>query len=335
MTEPLVFTHVSTDRPIEALTNRRGYGGKATLVGKPAGFWMAPGLSWVALIAARDSWEIAGEIVPTVRPGERFRHTLAFYKDVFETERVPDFTAGTSLNPLGASALDHTHFVYQVELPSDVVSETPDRTKLFRLTAGGLDDFLALVDPWYDSTLAGTTAQYPRTKPFGPRLADYYELVMAPVWGGILFDASLFTPELTAAHRWIHDLEIPTMCLWNPVDVLALPATETNFQTSLKAVLTLVGDAQSLAKTILTGRQFTGRTPPLKPYLPMLFVAGVTTDDRLVMIMRKGKIAPGAKRDGKIVLSGGRRGRTFRRKPKRKNKNGSRSTRKSKHGRNQ
>lgn len=327
----MMFTHISTDRPIDALTNRRGYGGKATMVGKPAGFWMASELSWVSLVASRQSWEIASDIVSVVRDSDRFRHTLEFYKDAIEDVRVPDFTPGTTLNPLGGSAVDHTHFVYQVELSPDAMSDTPNRTKLFRLTAPALDSFLAAVDPWYESTLAGTTAQHPRDKPFGKRLADYYEVVMAPVWGGILFDESLFTPDLKATHRWIHDTEVASLCLWNPVDVLKLPETDTNFKPFLKAVLTLVGSAASLAKTILKGREFTGRTPPLKPYLPLLFVAGVTTSDTLVMIMRKGTLVQGAKQDGKIVLSGGRRGRTFRRKPKRSNKNGHRFTRKSKH----
>ena len=60
--------------------------------------------------------------------------------------------------------------------------------------------------------------------------------------------------------------------------------------------------------------------PPLEPYRSKLYVAGLLADKSgVVMILRKGQ----------GELKGGGRGRTFRRKPKRRNKNGGRSTRKS------
>jgi hypothetical protein len=332
---PQVFTHVSTEIPIKFVANRVGAGGKATLVGKPAGFWMAPGLSWVALVNSRQSWEIAAEIVPLVRPADRFSHTLEFYEDVFEEKRVPDYVPGTPLKKIFASTIfDKTHYVYQVEIPASTIVETfdaPDPKQVFRLTAPALEAFLAKVDPWY-KTIAGTTAQYPKEKPFGGRLADYYREFMAPKWGGIFFDASLFTEELKTKHRWIHDLEIPSLCLWKPLDVLNLPASETNFEPFLKAVLTLVGDKQALAEKIHKGHGPSVTPIPLKPYINKLYVAAWTADDTLVMIMRKGKFVESSKPGGKLALPGGRRlrGRTFRRTFRRRDKNGGRLTRKSK-----
>ena len=337
-----LFTHVSTDVPIQFLTNRAWAGGKAALVGKAAGFWMAPGLSWIALVTSRQSWEIAAEVVTEVRESDRFTHTLEFYEDVLGGKPIPDYTPGTPLKRIGNSTVfDKTHYVYQVEIPDDVFvekDEAPDRTKVFRLTAPALDTLLAKVNPWYDATVAGSTAQYPEAKEFGGRLADYYREFMAPKWGGIFFDASLFTEELKEKHQWIKDTEIATLCLWNPLDVLKLEATDTNFQPFLKAVLTLAGDTKTIVEKIKVGHAPSVTPIPLKPYFSKLYIAGWTTDDKLVMIMRKGRFVESAKdASGKgVLLPGGRRrsrGRTFRRKPMRRHKNGGRPTRKSKHGR--
>jgi hypothetical protein len=49
---------------------------------------------------------------------------------------------------------------------------------------------------------------------------DYYEEVMRPIWGGIHYDVSLFTPELKAKYPYIQYVEIPSGCLWHPKEVM-------------------------------------------------------------------------------------------------------------------
>lgn len=336
-----VFTHVSMEVPIARLENRDWMGGRAVAVGKPGGFWMAPELTWIGLISSRQSWEIAAEIVPLVRAEERFSHTLEFYEDVFRDKKIPDYVPGTPLKKIGSSTVfGKTHFVYQAAIPSSRFVETfdsPSPSSVYRLTAPALDAFLARVDPWYDTTVSETTPRYPKEKAFPGRLADYFRESLAVTWGGVFFDASLFTEELKAKHRWIRDTEIPSMCLWKPVDVLGLDASSaTNFEPFLKAVLTLVDSKEMVATKLHKPDQFS-RRPPLLPYKSMTSMAAWTAEDTLVMVMRKGKFVASAKdaEGKKLLMPGGRRprGRTFRRKPKRRNKNGGRSTRKSKHGR--
>ena len=313
------YTHVS-ERPIAALRDTLVSGGPAVRSGKPAGFWLAPGLTWIELLARRPelggtevlgSWDVAGS-VGAVRKGDDFRFTKEIYDDVLGDKRIPDYGPGTALADVDiSSATGKTHFVYQFDIPDDRISEAPSLQTIRRLTASTLDAFLAEVPPWYAS-VAGTSPATPKDASFASQLAMFFRMSLAPQWGGILFDKSLFTSELTTAHPWIRDLEVESLCLWHPTQILTLQPD------SLVAVITIVGSKAVLDKK-LAGVSYLNM-PPLEPYRSKLYVAGLLADKSgVVMILRKGQ----------GELKGGGRGRTFRRKPKRRNKNGGRSTRKS------
>lgn len=373
-----VFTHVSEDNPLEQIKDTPG-GGRPIGYGKPAGFWLAPGLSWIDLIASRKSWEIAGPIVAEADPSYRFEFTKDFYDSVFRGAPVEDYVSGTPLRPISLSSPKGgtTHFVYQFTIDASKFStdiNAPRRDGIYTITASNVAEFLSTVDRIHADVKANR-ANYPegtgynvfRDATGNARIGWFHQTYMADRWAGVYFDESLFTPELKKTHQWIDLSELPSLCLWHPVSFFDLPRKEVpnpNYEyemanlaywrmsrgptweppktfsygmprdDDLKAVLTVVGTPEALKEKLQKGNPYTRfPLPPLKPYLGKLWVAGVTQESpRLVMIMRNGKFVGDAETTFGEATKGGRRrrGRTFRRKPMRRNKNGGRPTRKSK-----
>jgi hypothetical protein len=377
-----VFTHISEENALEKVREDPGGGGRPVGFGKPGGFWLAPDMGWIDLISSRKSWEIAGDIVAQSAQG--FVFTKEFYDVVFRDKPADEYVEGTVLQ---TSAPKTTHFVYQFTIdPSKFVTDLKAESKgsIFTLTAGNLAAFLAKVEEVH-ADIKENRSRYPSTPTYTTfqgatgvaRIGWFHQTYMADHWAGIMFDESLFTPELKAAHKWIPLLEIPSLCLWHPGSFLGLPRIEepnpqyesqmsdlaswrANYgkdwlpektivygkirDEDLKAVLTWVGTPLDLRKKLNEGNPYSRyRLSPMKPYLSKMWVAGVTKDSpHLVLILRNGELVPGAKPAFEEALKGGRRrtsrsgrGRTFRRKAGRRNKNGGRPTRKSKHGRNQ
>lgn len=358
-------------------------GGRPIGYGKPAGFWLAPELAWVDLVASRKSWEITGDIVKEAAPEYRFEFTKEFYDDVFRGVPAEDYVSGTPLRPIPPSSAKGgtTHFVYQFAIDSSKFStdiDAPARDRIYTITASNLADFLSTVVRIHADVNAnranypaGTTYTVFRDATGNARIGWFHQTYMADHWAGVYFDESLFTPELKKEHEWIRMIEIPSVCLWHPVSFLGLPVKEVpnpNYEREmagldywrasrgptwepektrsfglvreddLKAVLTLVGSPSNLTEKLQKGNPYKRYSlPPLKAYLSKLWVAGVAQESpRLVMIMRNGKFVGDAETTFGEATKGGRRrrGRTFRRTFRRRDKNGGRPTRKSKPRRN-
>lgn len=355
-----VFTHVSDNRALEYVYESVSADKTVLRTGKPGGFWLAPDLTWIDLIAKRKSWEIAGAIVEEAEPAYRFDFTKEFYDDVFRGTPAEDYTEGTPLQPISVTQAGQSgiHFVYQFSVEASKFRPTLDTPSLdatLTLTAEGLPAFLAKIESVHADARAHPDRYAGRlydrfrdaTDPTARR-GLFFQSFLADHWGGIFFDTSLFTDELKKEHAWIFNLELPTLCLWHPTRILGLiPGTVTlpsstepigRFRPDdLKAVLMLTGTPERLARLVQKGNEYARvPLPPLKPYLSKLWVAGAATDTpRLVMLMRKGELVPGAQSTFGAALKGGSRGRTFRRKPRRRNKNGSRLARQSLRRRNQ
>jgi hypothetical protein len=215
--------------------------------GKPVGLWYAHGLAWI-------------DRVP--KPNERpltYTHKYKFplTEEMF-TEDItnPDKTKIFRLTASNIAAFEETfkpHF-----------EEKLRNTSLKRCT------MMAQQGPFQDlrteeekqARLQGVAAQRPimarvadamAGRPTDPRVCIAIRLVsygfffdekMRPVWGGIDFDKSLFTPELTETYPFIEHVEIPSGCLWHPNKVMKdykpvdLLATKGGKRTRRKRKLT-------------------------------------------------------------------------------------------------
>ncbi len=131
-------------------------------------------------------------------------------------------------------------------------------------------------------------------------LTKYSRDVLWKAWGGIYYDKSLFEANPDPPRKsWLYNVEIPSLCLFRPVAVLG---TDTLDEKILEFVATCP------------------ETPK-----PGVYVA--KPEGTAVAFCSKPEAKGGRRRRGY-------RGRTFRRKPMRRNKNGGRSTRKSRNRRN-
>lgn len=131
-------------------------------------------------------------------------------------------------------------------------------------------------------------------------MGHYFEDVLRGIWGGIQFDASLFDGSLDKELPMLKWVEVPSGCMWHPDRVMV--------GYTPKPVASL-----AVASTQAEASKFTD---------PGMFVAGQTTDNRLVLFQTG-------------VFVGGRKTRvqTLRRTTRRLSKNGHRLARQSKHGR--
>lgn len=71
---------------------------------------------------------------------------------------------------------------------------------------------------------------------------------MQPVWGGIYYDTTLFTPELRAAYPFIQYVEVPSGCLWKPANVLA---GYTPIPIAVVAIANTQADADAITKRVV------------------------------------------------------------------------------------
>ena len=151
---------------------------------------------------------------------------------------------------------------------------------------------------------------------------------MQPVWGGIHYDASLFTPELQAAYPFIQYVEVPSGCLWQPTRVLAgyTPApiavvaianTQEEADTITKRVA-FAGNPKTIART--QGCYAFARNPSaaksiqgdvVSDFTPLLTIAGIKDGELFAFEKKPEVIAAGVAEAAATV--GGRRRRKTRR----------------------
>lgn len=312
-----VYTHIAQPRPIDVLVDNIGGGGKATFGGKPGGFWFTKDRIWVDLLTRKGQWKVTAELLGT--PGQRPRPYISdAYACVIEG-KCKAFEEGM---PLQSSVSSDPHFVYRFSLDDAFVSDihSPDRQKVFYLDSSNEAEFSSYFNRWMQSVSrakVGVVREFlaerglrdmsePRTSRMvrNRLLADFYSEDMAPKWGGIYFDGSIFAGPIQP-ESWKVYLEVESGCLWHPLSVMGLPEPAC---VAPNAVIALAGSKEE-ADRLGSG---------LAPYADRLFVVGVDTGDSAVFF-----------RQGVLQTGGRRRGRTFRRKPLRKNKNGRRLARQS------
>jgi hypothetical protein len=304
-----VYTHIAS-RPIDVLTTRDA-GGKAAFGGKPGGFWFARDRVWVDLMARKGTWNITAPLLGAA--GQTPRPYIAeAYACV--VERACPTAEGKTLQ---VPPMD-PHFVYQFSLDHALVTDfnASAKDKVFRLTAENEAEWLADFDGWAESVASekarlvsdyirgvGVREDDPRARHLKTNrlLADYYSEVMNAEWGGIYFDASLFASGVEPG-SWKANLEVESGCLWHPRNVLGAPGC-----IAPNAVIAFAASADQATRRATESL--------IAPYADRLFLAGVTTDDHVAFFQ--------------TPRVGGRRGRTFRSKALRRNKNGRRLARQS------
>lgn len=357
-----MYTHI-THQPIERLEDNSVKAHPIGLRGgKPIGFWFAPDRAWVGRMAALGIWNVTGG--PAGKPAP---YVADIYRRIYETRDMPPAQPTDKLEPV--PPMDVVHYVYRFSLDGKFESDinAPAADKVFRLTAETEPSwnakFVEWATPAIDTLLANVKSgeferymdliprfdylkqegveaylaslQIPKKEftqpknairlvvaaltaiktnarpPFDPRiyhsvrnrlLGQFFQSAMAPVWGGIVFDESLFAriePGSMIAY-----LEYPSGCLWKPASVLGLVDGKLN----PSAVIARADSPESAAT----------REKELEAYAPVLFVVGITTEGGVVFF-----------KAGTPSTAGKRRGRTFRNKPMRRNKYGSRLARKS------
>jgi hypothetical protein len=151
---------------------------------------------------------------------------------------------------------------------------------------------------------------------------------MQPVWGGIHYDASLFTPELQAAYPFIQYVEVPSGCLWKPTRVLAgyTPApiavvaianTQEEADTITKRVV-FAGNPKTIARTqgcyefarnSTTAKSIQGDV--VSDFTPVLTVAGIK-DGELFAFEKKPEVIAAAVAEADAAVGGRRRRKTRR-----------------------
>ena len=305
------YTHIA-DRPIDMLADSVVAGGRATFGGKPGGFWFARDRVWVDLMTKKGTWNITAPLLGA--QGQRPQPYIAeAYACV--VERACPTAEGRTFKPAPPST---AHFVYRFSLDDALVTELSEsaKDKVFRLTADNEKAWLADFDEWAASVAsekarlisdylrsAGVREEDPRARHLKTNrlLADYYSEAMKAEWGGIYFDGSLFTGAIEPG-SWKANLEVESGCLWNPRTVLKVPAPGC---VAPNAVIAFAGSAEQAAT----------RATEFAPYRDRLFLGGVTTDDHVAFFQ--------------TPRAGGRRVRTYRSKPVRRNKNGRRLARQS------
>jgi hypothetical protein len=346
-----VYTHITND-VLKAFDDTPKPFDKVAAYGKPLGFWYAPDLVWPQLLSDKDAWYVRqGTLVscepppPPPKPSSKKKkpvvpfEELPWVKALPEAERARIFAAQAASDaaiPIEAArkekrkgkiiefyewvfgkktgeppmwesgvtnnlptVFDRPHVVYQFSMEGKFEDDfdKPDLKKVFNLTSATLDGFLAKVREEMKDT------QYARVEGLSSNsvIGRYYVERMSKVWGGINFDKSLF-PEVLVPGTWQCYMERPSGCLWHPAAVFGsdTPPPPT-------AILAWAR-SRSEADQIVSGWGSAGK----------LSVAGVDEAGTLVFYNIS-------------KVGGGRRGRTFRRKAKRSNKNGRRFTRKSKH----
>lgn len=313
-----MYTHIAS-RPIDVLTNSAGAGGKATFGGKPGGLWFAPDRAWVNLMTKKGTWNITAPLL-----GAEQQRVEPYIAEAYAcvVERACPSADGRTFKP--EPPMD-PHFVYRFSLDEALETDlnASAKTKVFRLTAENEPEWLAMFEDWAKSVEAEKArmlAEYVRStgvRESDPRaahyktnrlLADFYVEVMTAEWGGIYFDASLFAGAVEPG-SWKANLEVESGCLWAPRTVLGVAAPGC---IAPNAVIALAPSADQAARRV--------SEPLLAPYADRLFLAGITADGHIAFFQTP-------------KVGGRRRGRTFRSKAVRRNKYGSRPTRKSQRGR--
>jgi hypothetical protein len=341
-----MYTHI-TDYALDIILDQPSKDKGTSVYGKPEGFWFAPDLEWVKLMSKKGDLDIRAAI-QSPKSSARVINSVAEirapkYLEMYEWVlgyrkggSPPMVTKETKLSQNGVPH-NGNHFVYQFSLDGKLEEdiENPSLDKVFKLTAENEAEFLAKVNGTMKQDYLGLLEVGKQAK----RLGRYYVMYMSKLWGGIVFDESLFAPELfdkslfdepwsTQANQsrltWKHYLEVPSGCLWHPSIVLGLtPLKEIPKPRPLDPPTTRAGEAPPPTAVLAwagSKKEADNQVELMGKWAGKVSVPGFDDQENLVFFHFNG---PPAK--------GGRRGRTFRRKPKRSNKNGRRFTRKSKH----
>lgn len=360
MSGPGLYTHI-TDRVIASFSDDPMSFNTTASFGKPVGFWYAPELIWATLLSEKGDWSIRTGIydpeqtemqlrrlapkkpprplqeekwfqresperqaeilaataeVPRMKEVKKMRSPiiLEFYEWALG-KRTGDPPMWTEKTEMSSNALPSEfkgyHVVYQFSLEGKFESDfnKPDVNKVFNLTKDNEEAFMRFVKEQMgvkEEDLLSNDV-----------LGKYYRDKMSKQWGGINFDSSVFTitEKRCAEPRgcWKYYTERPSGCLWRPATLLGNPPPPTVLAWA---------QTKERADEILTN---------MRQYSDKLYIAGFDSKEALVFfhIGRTSTPSVASGEAGTLALEG--RGRTFRRKTKRTNKNGRRFTRKSKH----
>lgn len=207
-------TELNLDTP-NASPSRR-----TTWRGKPVGLWYAPGTAWI------DREEKIENRSYT------YKYEFPLKEENFtEDINSPAISKIFRLTAKNIGTFEEKFTSYLAENLRTV------KAKLYLIPLSRLDDFRTdeekqnrVQGKKYDQLLLeditnfkkGLPVKHPKIS-IAIRLIEYgkfFNTLMEPVWGGIDFDASLFTEELKAMYPFIEQVEIPSGCLWHPKEVM-------------------------------------------------------------------------------------------------------------------
>jgi hypothetical protein len=328
-----MYTHI-TEYRLDILQDQPSKDNRTSTYGKPVGFWFAPDLEWAKLMSAKGDLGIRAALLSDKSPArvhEYVKTRAPKYLEMYEWAlgyrkegSPPMVTEETKLSPYDVP-YSGNHFVYQFSLDGKLENdmEKPGLDKVFNLTADYEAKFLAKVnDEMKESahTFRNSTEEYKQVQLLG----RYYITRMSNLWGGIVFDKSLFAGPVVN-WSWKYYLEVPSGCLWHPSLVLGLktPKEMPVPRSVLEPPTTGAGEAPPPTAVLAwawSREGANGKAKLLEKWGDKLSIAGFDDKENLVFFLLNGQ-----------PPAGKGRGRTFRRKPKRSNKNGRRFTRKSKH----
>lgn len=244
-------TRLNLDQPIVYPNSRMKWNGK------PVGLWYAPDTTWIELektkgvhpYAFKYIFPLEGKFVEDIEtPGlDRIFRLTSRNIDTFEAKFQPYFLANlykalrdekkpydVILNKLSERAdglVIKRDEIVQSDVRAWMIEElnkhVGDELKVEVKT--GPQTLEEMLQPKKTETIIIQPMNRNRGTIGNRRLFDairlieygkFFDAVMKPIWGGIDYDASLFTDDLKRQYPFIVQVEIPSGCLWHPKDVM-------------------------------------------------------------------------------------------------------------------
>lgn len=189
------------------------------MFGKPIGLWYAPDTAWI-------DRELK-EGTPTYKYKYEFPLEGKFVDDISK----PDKTKILRLTSANIDTFERSFEPYLSEKRKTV------KPRLYVIMLNSIyssykalltdEEKLTIKD--YDKFLLKHATSFVKGSMTHPKISTAIRLIeygnflnekLKPIWGGIDYDASLFTDDLKAKYPFIKNVEIPSGCLWHPKDVM-------------------------------------------------------------------------------------------------------------------
>jgi hypothetical protein len=228
------------------------------IFGKPIGLWYALGTEWIDTETSKGKesykykyeFPLDGKFEENIEAPQRTKifKLTAINIESFEAQFKPYFLAKMYKTLRDDKKPYNTELTYLVERARELTSRDIDskdiRTLLIQeLTKNiGIEldvevkppkvqTFQEMLQPKKTERLILTRELLPIAKGTvtSPRLLNAIRNIeygnflaekMKPKWGGIHYDASLFTDELKSKYPFIEKVEIPSGCMWHPKEVI-------------------------------------------------------------------------------------------------------------------